>query len=125
MPGLTESIVENAALTWFGGLGYAVGHGSQMAPGEPAAERDAFSDVVLVARLRQAIQRLNPQVPEDAREDALRQVLRVGSPSVTRTNRSFHEMLRDGVTVEYRRPQGSIAVDLVRLVSFDEPLAND
>ena len=125
MPGLTESTVENAALTWFGELGYQVGHGPRMAPGEPAAERDAFSDVVLVARLRQAIQRLNPQVPEDAREDAFRQVLRVGSPSVTRTNRSFHEMLRDGVTVEYRRPQGSIAVDLVRLVSFDDPLAND
>jgi type I restriction enzyme R subunit len=36
---LTESIVEDAALTWFGELGYAVVHGPQMAPGEPAAER--------------------------------------------------------------------------------------
>jgi hypothetical protein len=37
---LTESIVEDAALTWFGELGYAVGHGPRMAPGEPAAERE-------------------------------------------------------------------------------------
>ena len=37
---LNESIVEDAALEWFGQLGYAVGHGPQMAPGEPAAERN-------------------------------------------------------------------------------------
>ena len=43
---LTESIVEDAALTWFGELGYAVGHGPQMTPGEPAAERDSFGEVV-------------------------------------------------------------------------------
>ena len=57
---LNESIVEDAALEWFGELGYAVGHGPQLAPGEPAAERDSFSEVVLVGRLREAIRRLNP-----------------------------------------------------------------
>ena len=36
---LNESIVEDAALEWFGELGYAVGHGPYLAPGEPAAER--------------------------------------------------------------------------------------
>ena len=36
---LTESIVEDAALTWFGELGYEVGHGPHIAPGEPAAKR--------------------------------------------------------------------------------------
>jgi type I restriction enzyme, R subunit len=36
---LNESIVEDAALEWFGGLGYAVGHGPQLAPGEAVAER--------------------------------------------------------------------------------------
>ena len=61
--GLNESIVEDAALTWFGELGYAVGHGPQMAPGEPAAERDSFGEVVLVGRLREAIRRLNPAIP--------------------------------------------------------------
>ena len=37
---LNESIVEDAALEWFGELGYAVGHGPQLAPGEPAGERE-------------------------------------------------------------------------------------
>lgn len=36
---LNESIVEDAALTWFGELGYAIAHGPQLAPGEAAAER--------------------------------------------------------------------------------------
>jgi type I restriction enzyme R subunit len=78
---LNESIVEDAALEWFGELGYAVGHGPHLAPGEPAAERDSFFEVVLVGRLREAIRRLNPAIPEEAREDALHKVLRVGTPA--------------------------------------------
>ncbi len=57
---LNESTVEAAALEWFTTLGYAVGHESQLAPGEAAAEPDSFGDVVLVERLRAAIARLNP-----------------------------------------------------------------
>ena len=66
---LNESIVEDAALEWFGELGYAVGHGPQLAPGEHAegtltpalsqGERESYSEVVLVGRLREAIRRLN------------------------------------------------------------------
>ena len=56
---LNESIVEDAALEWLGELGYTLGHGPHLAPGEPAAERDSFSEVVLVGRLREAIRRLN------------------------------------------------------------------
>ena len=67
---MNESIVEEAALTWFGELGYAIGHGPHLAPGEPAAERESFSEVVLEGRLREAIRRLNPTIPEEAREEA-------------------------------------------------------
>ncbi len=62
----TESVVEDAALTWFGDLGYALGHGPHLAPGESAAERNSFGEVVLVRRLREAIRRLNPAIPEEA-----------------------------------------------------------
>ena len=122
---LTESIVEGAALEWFEELGYVVRQGPHLAPGEPAAERDSFGEVVLVGRLREAIRRLNPAIPEEAREEALRKVLRVGTPSLTQTNRAFHRMLRDGVPVEYPRPDGSIAGDHVRLIDFDDVRAND
>ena len=123
--GIDESHVEDAALGWFGELGYAVGHGPHLAPGEAAAERASFGEVVLVGRLREAIQRLNPAIPVEAREEALRKVLRVGTPSLTQTNRAVHRMLRDGVPVEYPRRDGSIAGDHVRLVDFGDVRAND
>jgi type I restriction enzyme R subunit len=122
---INESIVEDAALEWFGELGYSVGHGPHIAPGEPAAERDSFGDVVLSGRIRDAIRQLNPSIPEEAQEDALRKVLRVTTPSLTQTNRAFHRMLRDGVPVEYPRPDGGIAGDNVRLVNFNDVQAND
>jgi type I restriction enzyme, R subunit len=122
---LDESIVEDAALTWFGELGYAVGHGPQMAPGEPASERDAFGEVVLVGRLREALLRMNWEMPEEAREEALRKVLRVATPSLVQTNRAFHRLLRDGVDVEYARPDGSTKHDKAWLVDFSDVRAND
>ncbi len=122
---LTESIVEDAALTWFGELGYAVGHGPHMAPGEPAAERESFGEVVLVGRMRAALQKINPMIPEEVREEALLKVLRVATPSMVQTNRAFHRMLRDGVDVEYARPDGSTKHDKVWLVDFADPEAND
>ena len=122
---LNESIVEDAALEWFGELGYAVGHGPHIAPGEPAAERDSFGDVVLVGRLRGAIARLNPHIPAEAQEEAVRKVLRPDTPALAGINRRFHHLLRNGVPVEYQRPDGSIAGDSVRLVDFTDVAGND
>jgi type I restriction enzyme R subunit len=115
---LNESTVEYAALEWFEHLDYAIGHGTDFAPGEPDSERNSFAEVVLTGRLRVAIARLNPTIPEEAREDALRKVLRIGTPALVQTNRAFHRMLRDGVPVEFPRPDDSIVGDHVQLVDF-------
>ena len=125
MATLNESVVEEAGLTWFRELGYALEQALQLAPDESAAERDSFADVVLAGRLRDAITRLNPAISDDAREEAFRKLLRHDAPSLIGNNRAFHQMLRDGVTVEYRRDDGSIAGDHVRLIDFDNPDAND
>lgn len=125
MSPLAEAAVEDAALSWFKQLSYAIAHAPHLAPGEIAAERSSFADVVLVTRLRDAITRLNPTIPSDAREEALRKVLRHDAPSLTANNRAFHRMLRDGVSVEYRRDDRSIAGDHVRLIDFHNPDAND
>jgi type I restriction enzyme R subunit len=122
---LNESLIEDVTLQWFGELGYALICGPHIAPEELNAERDSFTDVVLVDRLREAVRRLNPAIPEEAQDDAVRKVLLVVSPSLTQTNRAFHKMLRDGVPVEYSRPDGSIAGDHARLVDFAEISAND
>jgi type I restriction enzyme, R subunit len=122
---LDEATIEAAALSWFRELSYTVANAPHLAPGEIATERKSFSDVVLVARLRNAIAGLNPTIPSDAGEDAVRKVLRHDAPSVITGNRAFHRMLRDGVPVEYRRDDGSIAGDHVRLIDFDNPDTND
>jgi len=120
----TESEVEAAALEWFCRLGYAVLFRPDIAPGEPAAERESYNQVVLSGRLQEAIGRLNPQIPEEAREAARRKVLHPDSPVLVANNRVFHRMLIDGVEVEYRVDDG-IRGDAVRLVDFDDPEQND
>jgi type I restriction enzyme R subunit len=125
VPSLNESVVEEAALNWFVELGYAIEHAPHLAPGEIASERTSFTDAVLDGRLREAIARLNSAIPIDAREEALRKLLRHDAPSLVGNNRAFHQMARDGVSVEYRREDASIAGDQVRLVDFENPEAND
>lgn len=98
---LTETIIEDAALMWLGELGYEGGHGPKVAPGEAAAERISYGEVVLVGRLRNALRHLNPAIPEEAMEEALRKVLRVATSSLVQTNRAFHRMLRDDVEVVF------------------------
>src|SRR4051812_49115553 len=122
---LTEATVEVAALEWLADLGYAIVHGPDIAPGEPVAERASYGDVVLVERLRTALARLNPAVPAAALDEALRKVLRPDSPSLLVNNRVFHRMLVEGVNVEMRRIDGSIAGVQVRLVDFAQAAAND
>ena len=94
---LNESALEETALSWFADLGYEVAHGQDIAPGEPAAERDSYDQVVLVGRLRDAVERLNRTIPVEARDEAIRKVLYPESPSLIVNNRRFHAMLRDGV----------------------------
>lgn len=122
---LNEAVIEEATLSWLDDLGYAIGTGPGIAPGEAGSERNSFADVILVGRLQEAIQRLNPQIPQEALEEALRKVVRLDTATLVGNNRAFHKMLRDGVEVEYSRPDGSIAGDLVRLVDFVHTTAND
>jgi len=119
-----ESTVEDAALEIFGGLGYGVVHGPEIAPGELFAERSSYSDVVLHKRLREALARINPNVPPEALEEVVRKILRTESPSLVENNRRFHRAISDGVFIEYRDEDG-IVHDSVRLFDFDEPENND
>ena len=123
----TESVVEDAALAWLASLGYTVLHGPDIAAGMPAAERSDpnYRDVVLEGRLRQALVSLNPALPADALEDAFRKLTRADLPSLLERNRALHRMLVDGVTVEYRRKDGSIAGAQAKVIDFDKAKNND
>ena len=122
----TESVVEEAALEWLAELGWTVLHGPEIAYGEPGAMRadPGFRDVVLTAEVRHALARLNPELPDEALADAQRQLLHPAAVTLVERNRSVHRMLVDGVTVEYRRADGSIAGAQARVIDFAEPKNN-
>lgn len=123
----SESVVEDAALAWLGSIGYAALHGPDIAVGMANAERSDpnYRDVVLERRLRDSLLQLNPELPLDAIEDAFRKLTRSDAPSLVERNRAIHKMLVDGVAVEYRRPDGSVAGTQARVIDFDTPDDND
>ena len=120
-----ESIVEQAALAWLGDLGWILSHGPEIAPDTAGAERSDYGQVILESRLRSALTRLNPDLPNDALFDAARKLTRPDGPTLEARNRVLHRMLVDGVSVEYRHPEGGIRGAQVRVIDFDDPSAND
>jgi type I restriction enzyme R subunit len=121
----TESVVEEAALAWLEAIGWRIAHGPDIAPDMPAAERRDYGEAVLAQRLRDALGRLNPALPAEALDDAFRRLTRPEGPTLEARNRAVHRLLVDGVTVEYRRPDGSIAGAQARVLDFDAPESND
>ena len=125
MAGITESEVEDAALNWLGGLGYAVLHGPDIGPEGTAPERGSYDEVLLAGRLREALERLNSHLPAETLRDVLRKVRQAETPSLIEENRRLHRHLIEGVPVEVTREDGSIGGDAARLIDFADPDAND
>jgi type I restriction enzyme R subunit len=91
----------------------------------PAAEREHYGQVVLEGRLRDALARLNPQVPPDALEEAFRKLTRPDSPSLVGNNHAFHRMLVEGIPVEIQRKDGSYGHDQILAIDFAHPDNNE
>lgn len=125
MSKFTETHVEDAALAWVSELGYAILHGPDIAPDSAQPERASYDDVILPARLRAAVARLNPAIPADAQADAIRRVCLAEYPGLTEENRRLHRYMAEGVPVEFAAPDGRIRGDVVRLIDFAAPERND
>lgn len=121
---LTEGDVEAATLEWFEQLNYTTLNASEIAPGEPNTERQNYADVVLINRLRSALETINAQIPADAIEEAIRKITRTDTPNLFENNRRFHTLLTDGVNVEYQTSE-RIIYDQVKLIDFTNPDNND
>ena len=125
MAGFTESDIEEAALDWLTDLGWAVSHGPDIGPDTDAAARLDYGQVVLKQRLSNSLARFNPDLPAEVLDDAFRRLAHPEGPTLETRNRAFHRMLVDGVTVEYREPDGAIRGAQARVVDFDDPASND
>lgn len=116
---ITEDAVEQVAIELLEEQGY-----HYLAPEEWEIERGGLSNVVFRNRLKTAIDRLNHEIPEDAKEQAVRQVLNLPSQNLVENNEAFHKLLTDGVDVEYMSEDG-VKGDKVWLIDFTEFRNND
>ncbi|NLI41404.1 MAG: type I restriction endonuclease subunit R, partial [Caldisericales bacterium] len=99
--------------------GYVILYGPDLLEG--ASPERGYSEVVLKNRLRAAINRINPRIPEEAREEAYKKALRTHSLTVIDNNEAFHHLLTEGVDVKFSIGEGKSRTDKVWLVDFEHP----
>jgi hypothetical protein len=121
---MTEDQLEREALGWLADQGWQHRYGPDLAPDGSNPERTDYRQVLLLDRLRQAVAALNPGLPQAARDDAVRQVIDLGTPVLLAANRHFHRLLVTGVPVQYQR-DGETRGDFVRLVDWADPARNE
>ncbi len=97
-----ESGVEDTCLEYFADAGWQVLYGPDLAPGEPAAERSSYRDVLLEGRLRRAVGLLNPHLPPEVADTVVASVRRVESSDLVAENWRTHRLVTHGVPVEFR-----------------------
>ena len=89
--------------------------------------RDTKSEVVLVSRLRPALERFNPALPPQAIDLAIEEILRDRSRmSLAAANREVYDLIKNGVRVEIPDPEGEDdQIEVVRIIDWEHPEEND
>ena len=121
---ITESEIEQFAIELLEHQGYQYIYAPDIAPDSDNPKRSTFSDVLLLDYLKKAVARINPTIPADAREDAIKQIQRLNSPELIANNEAFHRMLTEGIKVSYHK-DGADRGDIVWLVDFKNPDNNE
>ena len=121
---LSEAGLEELLLQNFERLGYERSTDAEFGPDGTSPERESYGDVILQRRLVEAIERLNPHIPSEARQDAFKSLVATVTPSLVEENRRLHRVMVEGVGVEYYDRDGTIRGDTVRLIDFDKIDAN-
>ncbi len=81
--------------------------------------RASEREVVLVRDLRAALERLNPDLPDTAREQAIAKLtLSDFARSLIQHNREFYGFIRGGVPVEWRDAAGEMHYAQARVIDF-------
>ncbi len=124
MEKLNENSIELFAVKLLERLGYGYLYAPNIAPDGDTPERTRYDEVLLVNRLRQAVKRINPAVPPQSQEEAIKEIMRIHSPELLANNEKFHRMLVEGVKVSYQQ-DGNDRGDLVWMIDFDEPENNE
>lgn len=124
-----DDLIEQPAVELFEDLGWESYNGYNEfaeASGSPLL-RETRGEVVLVAHLRKAMERLNPDMPREAIAGAIEELLRDRSMmNPVAANREVYLLLRDGVRVTFLDPKtGEQACDYVQVIDWDHVESND
>ena len=95
-----------------------------LSPEEQESERSSLNEAVLKNCLKQAIEKINPDISEEAREQALREVLNLPSQNLIDNNEAFHRLLTEGAEIEILKKDG-VRGEKVWLIDFDHPENNE
>lgn len=120
-----ESHLEEATLEWFEELGYEIVFAPDIAPDGEYPEREDYSEIILNERLKEALKRINPKMPDGALEDAFRQITIPQSPSLIMNNKAFQKMITDGIDVQVKQADASYRTEKVYVFDFEKPLNNE
>jgi type I restriction enzyme R subunit len=102
---------------------YKILYGPDISEGEQK-ERE-YVEVILQDRLKKAVDAINEDIPSDAREEAVKKVMRSFSVSLMDNNKAFHRMLTEGVDVKFNIGEGKSRTDKVWLIDFTNPESNE
>jgi type I restriction enzyme R subunit len=116
MSQINENLIEQNLIELLKKQDYKYLHGSQI-------ERNLDS-VILEEELKNSLKRLNPLLPQSARTEAYNQILHVGSSDMMASNEKFHNLLCEGVTVEYEKDGNTQGIN-VKLIDLEDIEAND
>lgn len=117
---ITENIIEQSAIEILQSQGWEYANGKEISPEGLFCERENFSQIVLMNRLRTAIAKINPTIPLDAQEAAVQKVLRIASPDLLHNNEEFHRLLVEKVKIPYQE-SGYERSHEVALIDFEHP----
>ena len=121
---LSENELEQLALNWFREQGYDIIYGPDIAFDGDHPERKDYHQVILTGRLLSSLQKINPTVPLSTLEEVVDKLEKPEHSLLAQNNRAFHQMLLDGVLVEYEI-DGTRRGDRVKLMDLSNPDSNE
>lgn len=119
MSSIFESDIEEFAVELLKNQGF-----EYLSPELQEAERKNLSEVVLKERLKTAIDTLNPSMPDEAIEQAYKQILNPSTQNLIDNNEAFHKLLTEGIEVEVMGEDGPKG-DKVKLIDFEDITNNE
>ncbi len=116
---ITEDQLEQLCLEWFQSIGYNYICGYDIAPDGDSPERSDYRQIILHDRLLNCLEVINPHLPLPILEHVALQVSKPETPILIKNNKAFHQLLLEGVKVEYKDTDGKEKTDYVQIVDFN------